>query len=337
MVKDLTSSNRDRQNILNNRYAVQKIAEHLDIRGIFFEDEILFTKEQLIQLLDISESTIDKYLAHHGQELKLNGYNVLKGSRLRDFKALREVDVMNYIDMAPSLGVFTFRALLNVAMLLTESDRAREIRSRILDIVIDVMAQKTGGQTKYINQRDYNYLPAASQEFTYRQEFTNALNHFVEMGKGKFGFYTDKIYQVVFLENTKEYKQILRLHERDIARDTMYSEVLRAIASIESGVAQEIEQRSTELSRKLKPEEVDKLIQAAEDNPYLKPIIQDARIKMSSRDLEFRDALHHKLETYIQSVPENDFDKFLGETSKSLEEQLSDPETMAVFKRLKDR
>lgn len=58
---------------------------------------------------------------------------------------------------------------------------------------------------------------------------------------------------------------------------------------------------------------------------------------MASRDLGFRDALHHKLEMYINSIPSGDFDRFLGETSKSLEERLSDPDTLAVFKRLKDR
>ena len=68
-----------------------------------------------------------------------------------------------------------------------------------------------------------------------------------------------------------------------------------------------------------------------------RPLILDARTKMASRDLGFRDALHHKLEAYIQSIPEADFDRFLGETSKSLEERLSDPATLAVFKRLKDR
>jgi hypothetical protein len=337
MVKDLTSSNRDRQNILNNRYALDKIAEHLDLQGTYYEDRILFTKQQLVQLFEISDSTIEKYLATHANELKSNGYSVLRGKTLQEFKAVYSGTVIDYGTKTTVLGVFTFRALLNVAMLLTESDRAREIRSRILDIVIDVMAEKTGGHTKYINQRDYNYLPAASQEFTYRQEFTNALNHFVEMNQGKFGLCTDKIYQVVFHENTKEYKQILKLQEQDTARDTMYSEVLKAIASIESGLALDIQERSKNLDRKLKPEEVYELIQSAENNPYLKPIIQDARIKMASRDLGFRDALHQKLEAYIQSVPENDFERFLGETSRSLEEQLSDPETMAVFKRLKDR
>lgn len=58
---------------------------------------------------------------------------------------------------------------------------------------------------------------------------------------------------------------------------------------------------------------------------------------MVSRDLCFRDALHEKLEYYIESVPQVDFDKFLGEKSKTLEERLSDPETLAILKRLKDR
>jgi hypothetical protein len=58
---------------------------------------------------------------------------------------------------------------------------------------------------------------------------------------------------------------------------------------------------------------------------------------MASRDLGFRDALHEKLEHYIQTVPEGDFERFLGEKTKSLTDQLSDPKTLEVLKRLKDR
>ena len=91
------------------------------------------------------------------------------------------------------------------------------------------------------------------------------------------------------------------------------------------------------LGRKLTTKELDELINIASNSPYLLPHINDARAKMASRDLCFRDALHQKLENYIQSVPEGDFDKFLGETSKSLEERLSDPETLAVLKALEER
>jgi len=70
---------------------------------------------------------------------------------------------MNVGDMlkTPSLGVFSFRAVLNLAMLITESQKAKHIRSKILDIVLDVIAKKTGGHTKYINQREDNYLSAS--------------------------------------------------------------------------------------------------------------------------------------------------------------------------------
>ncbi|MEG4328608.1 DNA-binding protein [Microcoleus sp. herbarium5] len=337
MAKDLTSSPLDRQNILNNRYALEKIEEYLGLGGTYYEEELLFTKQQLIEIFGISESTIEKYLSSHNDELKTNGYRVLRGQKLREFKTLMDATVTDYGTKTTVLGVFTFRATLNLAMVLLESDRARAIRSRILDIVIDVMAERAGGHTKYINQRDNNYLPAVYQEISYRKTFTDALDNYLDMGKFKYGIYTNKVYQIVFREKAEEYKQILSLGKKDCPRDTMYAEVLIAIASLENGLAAELKAESEKLGRKLKQKEVDSLFESAEENPYLKPIIEDARIKMASRDLGFRDALHQQLEAYIQSVPESDFDKFLGETSRSLEEQLSDPALLAVFKRLKDR
>jgi len=337
MTRDLTASPLDRQNILNNRYALKKLEGHLGLGGVFYDGELLFTKQQLVEIFGISESTVEKYLASHSDELNANGYTVLRGKKLREFKVLGDVSVMDYGNKTPALGVFTFRATLNLAMVLVESDRAREIRSRILDIVIDVMAERAGGHTKFINQRDGNYLPAAYQEMNYRKAFTDALDQYLDMGKFKYAVYTDRVYQLVFRENAKEYKQILCLKQRDSARDTMYAEVLKAIASVENGLAAEMKAKSQQLGRQLRSVEVDALFAGAEENPYLQPIIEDARVKMASRDLGFRDALHQKLEAYIQTVPESDFDGFLGEASRSLEEQLSDPDVLAVFKRLKDR
>jgi hypothetical protein len=159
MTTDLTTSPHNRQNILNNPYALSKVEEYLALGGIFFEEEMLFTKQQVAQLFDISDSTIEKYLAAHADELKNNGYRVLRGKNLNDFKQLVSGTVIDYGTRKTTvLGVFTFRATLNLAMLLTESDRARQIRSRILDIVIDVMAERCGGHTKNINQRDPDYL-----------------------------------------------------------------------------------------------------------------------------------------------------------------------------------
>lgn len=337
MANDLTTSPIERQNVLNNRYALEKIGEHLALGGLEFDGDTWLTKQQVSILFSISESTIEKYLSSHEKELKFNGYRILKGKTLKLFKELGYGTVIDYGTKTSILGVFNFRSTLNLAMLLTESERAKQIRSRILDIVLDVLAERAGGHTKFINQRDAEYLPSAYREDSYRKVFTNALDQYLDMGKFKYGIYTNKIYQLVFKENAKEYKQILKLASGDNVRDTFYAEVLKAIASIENGLAKKLEERASLLARKLKPKELDSIIADLEGDPFLEPILEDARTKMTSRDMSFRDALHIKLESYLQTVPEADIDKFLGDASCSLEEQLSDSETLEVFKRLKDR
>ncbi|MBJ2219745.1 MULTISPECIES: DNA-binding protein [Pseudomonas] len=337
MATDFTTSAKERQNVLNNKFALAHAEQHLALGGITYDGETVFTKQQLIELFDISEATIERYITGHADELKANGYRLIKGKNLRDFKELAHGTLVSEGTKTSILGLFSFRSLLNLAMLLTESEQAKIIRSRLLDIVIDVMAERSGGHTKFINQRDQDYLPAAFQEHSHRAEFTNALSAYLEMGPMKFGMYTNKIYQAIFHENATEYKKILNLAEKESMRETLYAEVIRAIASFESGLASEMKLFHETHNRKLKPVELDQLIKRAENNPYLRPVLNEARVKMASRDLCFREALHEKLEGYIQTVPEADFERFLGETSKSLEERLADPELLAVFKRLKDR
>jgi len=340
MNQDLTASLVARQNVLNNQYALDKLEEHLQLGGLVHKGEIIFTKAQIANILEIDERTIERYLVKESGELKSNGYQIIKGKSLKELK-LNYVDDMNVVDIldpkSPSLGVFNFRALLSIAMLVTESERAKSIRSRLLDIVLDVVAEKTGGQTRFINQRDADYLPTSYMEESYRKQFTNALRNYLDLGPFKYGLYTDKVYQAIFLENSADYKKVLSLADKDKTRETMYVEVLKVIASFEHGLAEEMKKYFEEHGRKLKSAELDRLIIQAQQSPYLKPSIEDARIRMASRDLGFRAALHHKLEEYVQAVPQGDFDKFLGDKSRSLEEQLSDTRTLEVLKRLKDR
>ena len=336
-MNDLTTAQLQRQNILNNRYALQAAEQHLQLGGVVFQGQTVFTKQQVMALFEVSDATVERYISNHGEELKANGYQLLKGKNLKEFKDLVDVSFINEGNKAPLLGVFSFRAVLNLAMLLTESERAKAVRSRLLDIVMDVLAERTGGHTKYINQRDEHYLMASLQDESYRKQFTDALDHFVVEHQWKYVRFTNLIYQCIFRENATEYRKVLKLAAKENIRETMYSEVLTLIASFEAGIAHELELEFKRLERKLSMQEVEALFGRFESHPLFKPLILDARTKMASRDLGFRDALHHKLEAYIQSVPEADFDRFLGKTSKSLEDRLSDPATLAVFKRLKDR
>jgi hypothetical protein len=338
MAKDLTTSAIDRQNILNNRYAVESIQEETGISGVLFEGQYRFTTKQVADFFEIDERTVKRYLTDYEKELKNNGYEVLRANQLKFFKlavAEQLAGDINVTSKITQLGVYNFRAFLNLAMLLTESEKAKTIRSIILDIVIDTINKRTGGGTKYINQRDEDFVVNYLRGEDYRKEFTDALRDYVDMGKAKYPIYTDKIYKSIFKENSQEYRQILKLHDKENVRDTMYSEVLRLISSYEAGVAEVLQNEYQRLGRKLKPVEVDNLFHEFENQRLWVPQIEDARNKMASRDLGFRDALHIRLKEYITAIKPKDFDRFLGEKSKALEERLE--EMKDVFKRLKER
>ena len=157
--KDLTVSTVDRQNILNNPYAIKEIEKAVHIKGIPFEGKTVVLKEQVASFFEVTTRTIENYLKSHETELSQSGYEVIKGNRLKILKeSISALDVpetdFGNIAKSPQLGAFGFRAFLNLAMIMVESQRAQLLRSTILDIVIDTINQKTGGGTKYINQRD---------------------------------------------------------------------------------------------------------------------------------------------------------------------------------------
>lgn len=222
---------------------------------------------------EVETRTLERYVSEFQDEISSNGYEILKGKRLKSFlecidkQDVPDINVGNISNRTPQLAIFDFRAFLNMAMLLVESPVARILRQVMLDIVIDFINQKSGGRTKYINQRDSEFIGAFLQEENYRREFTDALRDFVNMGNAKYGIYTDKIYQSIFREKAKEYKQVLKLSDKDRVRDTFYSEVLTLISSYECGLADMIKQQSEQLGRKLNNWELSDLFTGFESLP----------------------------------------------------------------------
>lgn len=333
-MKDLTSSNIDRQNILNNSLVVDNLRDYFGVPGMLFQEEYKYTKQQISEFYQIDTVTIERYLENNENELKHNGYIVLKGKNLKEFK-IQFGHILNISSKTSQLGVFNFRSFLNLGMLLVESEMAKALRSKILDIVIDTLNEKSGGSTKYINQRDEDFLNTILREPHYRKEFTQALNLYLDLGSFKYSIYTSKIYECIFNENAVEYKKILNLNDNENVRDTMYAEILKLIASFETGLAHEMKEKFNKLNRKLTKSEMDNLIFNFSNHPLFKPLIEDARIKMASRDYGFRKIFHDNLQNYISTVSQSDFDRFLGEKSKALEDRID--ENIDVFKRLKNR
>lgn len=339
MKKNLTTSPLDRQNILNNELAIAEIQKQTRIQGLCFDNKICFTKSMVATYFDIDIRTVERYVNENQAELVANGYEILQGKRLKEFLScadaqdVPDINVGNISNRTPRIAIFDFRAFLNMAMLLVESAPAKSLRQIILDIVIDFINQKAGGATKYINQRDADFLGAFLQEENYRREFTDALRDCVDMGNAKYSIFTDRIYQSIFREKAKEYKKILNLSQKDRIRDTFYSEILTLVASYECGLAELIKQQAEKLGRKLNNWELSDIFVSFENLPLWKPLIIQARTKMASRDMALRDAFHYQLEEYIKPLEKREYERFLGVAGDELEKLMA--ENQDVLKRLK--
>lgn len=333
-MKDLTISNIERQNVLNNRFAVSKVQEHLDIEGMLFEGEYRFTKKMVADFYEVEERTIERYLEKHSDELAANGYVLCKGKHLKELK-LQFAPVINVGSKTTQLGLFNFRSFLDMGMLLTESEKAKKVRSLILDFVITTINEKTGGGTKYINRRDVHYLPAAITEENYRKNLTSAINQYVDGHPTyKYPQITDFIYKAVFKENAKEYREVLKLDSKDNVRHTLYSEVLLVISSFENGVGAALSERFKENGgRLLTIDEVERIVNELAEHPMQKPYLNNARTKMASRDFSFRDAYHGNIADYLQAVTPEEFERFIGDQSIDFDRILADNKD--VLKRLK--
>ncbi len=332
-MNDLTVSNIERQNVLNNKYAVAKIQDNRGITGMEFEGEYRFTKKMVADFYEVDVSTINRYLAEYVDELQHNGYVLYKGKRLKEFK-LQFGHLINETSKTTQLGLFNFRAFLNIGMLLTESEKAKQVRSVILDIVIATLNERVGGGTKYINRRDASYFPTALKEVNYRKQLTSALRACVDGHEtNMYSEVTNAIYKAVFKENANEYREILRLDSKDNVRHTLYAEVLLVIASFENGIGAAIrEAYKAKGEVKLTISEVKELIMKLAEAPMQKPYLDDARTKMASRDLSFRDAYHGNIEEYLRAVSPEEYDRFIGDKSIDIDQILE--ENSDVLKRL---
>ncbi len=338
MAKDLTVSRLDRQNILNNELAVEELQNTVEVKAVFWNEKFYLTKEMLAAYFDVDIRTVERYISAYSDELKANGYELLKGKNLQSFIAAYDAAFATDINVAHkirSISVFDFRSFLNMAMLLAESEKARALRQMMLDIVIDLINRKTGGSTKYINQRDKDFVFASIQENNYRRQFTDALRDCVVENHYKYAHFTDMIYVSIFHEKAKEYKKILDLKATDKVRDTFYSEILDIIAAYESGLADAIKTECEKIGHILSIAEAEELFHKFENMALWKPLIQRGRVKMASRDMALRDAFHYQLSEYIRPLEKDEYQKFLGAAGDELERLME--ENRDVLKRLKER
>ena len=114
MSVDLTTAEIDRQNILNNSYALTEVEKVAGIQGISFEGRTVLLKEQVASFFEATTWTVDNYLEKSGEELKKNGYALLKGRSLKSSKlAIQSLVVheTDFVNISKATGVIPLRHL----------------------------------------------------------------------------------------------------------------------------------------------------------------------------------------------------------------------------------
>jgi hypothetical protein len=101
----------ERQNILNNNYALEEIQKAAEIKGVIFQDQIYLTKDQIARFFEVDVRTIERYISDYSDELRRNGYEIIKGEKLKQFKiniAAQGVSDINVGDKTNSVSIFNF-------------------------------------------------------------------------------------------------------------------------------------------------------------------------------------------------------------------------------------
>ncbi|WP_329208990.1 hypothetical protein OG257_19100 [Streptomyces sp. NBC_00683] len=112
---------------------------------VMLPDGIHVRTDDVARYFEVSTASVRRLTDRHQQELTDNGMRVLRGDDLRSFHgdmlSLWEGEVPeSYPQAATQLRLYTRRTVLDVAMLLRDSDIARCVRTYLLDAEEDLRA-----------------------------------------------------------------------------------------------------------------------------------------------------------------------------------------------------
>jgi restriction system protein len=92
-------------------------------------DGMHVTTAMVATYFEVGRKAIESLVLDHREELVASGYRVLAGTELTSFK-----EVSGIQSRSRSLALYPRRAVLNIAMLLRDSDVARQVRVYLLDM-----------------------------------------------------------------------------------------------------------------------------------------------------------------------------------------------------------
>ncbi|MCC8334952.1 restriction endonuclease [Streptomyces sp. R1] len=114
----LRSSVLDRTDVLDRVKALSLLPDGMHV-----------TTAMVATYFEVSRKAIESLVFDHRDELTVSGYRVLTGTELTSFK-----EVSGILSRSRSLALYPRRAVLNVAMLLRDSEIARQVRVYLLNM-----------------------------------------------------------------------------------------------------------------------------------------------------------------------------------------------------------
>ncbi|MEV0008928.1 hypothetical protein AB0M10_14045 [Streptomyces sp. NPDC051840] len=112
---------------------------------VMLPDGIHLRTEEVARYFEVSTEAVKKVTQRHRAEVEANGLRLLRGSELRIFhrdmmSLWGGAEEVSYPQAATRLTLYTRRTVLNIAMLLRDSDIARSVRTHLLDAEEDLRA-----------------------------------------------------------------------------------------------------------------------------------------------------------------------------------------------------
>lgn len=195
------------------------------------------TVKQVADFYGVPQSTIGSVVEDNRAELETNGYSVLRGAAVNPFRGSAKLS-----PKARSLALFTRTAVLNVGMLLTESEVARKVRAYLLAVEATATPEHKATAIELIRlqeRQDYkNILGALKQGGAVSGEDYRMVQNSLYMGL--FGKTASEI-KATQPQRTGEYykKQPDKLRPSKVAKDYLTVDQLRLLdAAVLASTAQ---------------------------------------------------------------------------------------------------
>ncbi|MBU3866822.1 hypothetical protein KN815_22975 [Streptomyces sp. 4503] len=126
--------------LLESRALRDSVIERTDVLDkvkilTMLPDGLHITTRMVAEYLEVGEEAVKSLAKRHREEFHSNGMHTLRGADLQGFhRSTMDLWDRSYPQACTQLTLYPRRAVLNVAMLLRDSDTAKRVRTYLLDV-----------------------------------------------------------------------------------------------------------------------------------------------------------------------------------------------------------